>query len=75
MRERVARLRAIGARLNRVFRSRFVGATLGGLTIEDGTLVMTDNYLRVRIAPGLKRNERVVVKIVADGEPMRGEFL
>ena len=29
-----------------------------GLTLEDGTLVVTDNYLKVRIPPGRARNER-----------------
>ena len=43
------------------------------MTIEDGTLVLTDNYLRVRIPAGLPRNERVRVKIAADGQPMTGD--
>ena len=31
-----------------------------GLTLEDGSLVVTDNYLKVRIPPGMRaRNERV----------------
>ena len=32
-----------------------------GLTIEDGSLVVTDNYLKVRIPPGHVRNEWVSV--------------
>ena len=35
---------------------RKCGTVRPGLTIEDGTLVVTDNYLKVRIPPGLPRN-------------------
>ena len=34
-----------------------------GLTLEDGTVVVTDNYLKVRIPAGTVRNERVVVRL------------
>lgn len=34
-----------------------------GLTLEDGSVVVTDNYLKVRIPPGHARNERVRVRI------------
>ena len=37
------------------------------MTLEDGTLVVTDNYLKVRIPPGLPRNVRVVVRPIGDG--------
>ena len=73
VRRRVQELRAVGADLNRRFRRRFLGSVRDGLTIEDGTLVLTDNYLRVRIPAGLPRNERVRVKIAADGQPMTGD--
>ena len=67
IRERGARLRQIGAELS----SRFIQAQIGtirpGLTLEDGSLVVTDNYLKVRIAPGLKRNERVRVRVTSAG--------
>ncbi|MGE5360226.1 MAG: MiaB/RimO family radical SAM methylthiotransferase [Bacteroidales bacterium] len=75
VRARVTSLRALGAELNRKFRQQFVGTSVDGLTIDDGTLVLTDNYLRVRIDAGLKRNERVGVRIVADGDPLRGELI
>ena len=54
IRERGARLREIGARLSARFRDAQVGTIRPGLTLEDGTLVVTDNYLKVRIAPGLR---------------------
>jgi hypothetical protein len=33
------------------------------LTLEDGSVAVTDNYLKVRIPPGRARNERVTVRI------------
>ncbi len=73
VRERVRALRAIALDATRRFRTRFVGAIRDGLTIDDGSLVLTDNYLRVRIPPGLARNDRVKVRIVADdGDGLRG---
>jgi hypothetical protein len=46
-----------------------------GLTLDDGTLVITDNYLKVRVAPGLPRNVRVRVRLLANGESMTGDVL
>jgi threonylcarbamoyladenosine tRNA methylthiotransferase MtaB len=66
IRERAAALRAIGSTLARRFRERQVGCIRPGLTIEDGTTVVTDNYLKMRIPPGLGRNQRVAVKIGND---------
>jgi threonylcarbamoyladenosine tRNA methylthiotransferase MtaB len=63
VRARGARLRAIGADLSRRFRDAQTGTVRPGLTLEDGTLVVTDNYLKVRIPPGLPRNRRVTVLI------------
>ena len=63
IRERGARLRSIGAELSARFRASQIGTVRPGLTLEDGTLVVTDNYLKVRIAPGTKRNTRVFVRI------------
>jgi threonylcarbamoyladenosine tRNA methylthiotransferase MtaB len=66
IRERGNELRRIGAELNARFRVSQTGAVRPGLTLEDGTLVVTDNYLKVRIAPGTARNTRVRVAI---GDP------
>ena len=49
IRERGAQLREIGADLAARFRAAQIGAIRPGLTLEDGTLVVTDNYLKVRI--------------------------
>jgi len=67
IRERGTRLRAIGAELSHRFRARQVGTVRPGLTLEDGTLVVTDNYLKVRIPAGLPRNRRVRVMLGQDG--------
>ncbi len=63
VRERASRLRAIGAELSARFRDAQAGAVRPGLTLEDGTLVVTDNFLKVRVAPGLVRNRRVDVRL------------
>jgi threonylcarbamoyladenosine tRNA methylthiotransferase MtaB len=63
IRERAAQLRDTGARLARRFLASQAGTTRPGLTLEDGTLVVTDNYLKVRIAPGTARNQRVRVRL------------
>ena len=63
IRARGAQLRAIGAVLTTRFHARQVGTVRAGLTLEDGTLVVTDNYVKVRIPPGLRRNERVTVRL------------
>jgi threonylcarbamoyladenosine tRNA methylthiotransferase MtaB len=72
IRERGSVLRAIGVDLTRRFRGSQVGTTRRGLTLEDGSLVVTDNYLKVRIAPGLARNVRVKVRISGTGETLSG---
>jgi threonylcarbamoyladenosine tRNA methylthiotransferase MtaB len=69
IRDRAARVREIGRRLTLKFHASQVGAIHRGLTLEDGTLAVTGNYLKVRIPPGHGRNEWVNVKIdgVTDG--------
>jgi threonylcarbamoyladenosine tRNA methylthiotransferase MtaB len=56
VRRRGQRIREIGAALAARFRASQSGSVRRGLTLEDGTLVVTDNYLKARIAPGLPRN-------------------
>jgi hypothetical protein len=65
-------LRAIGAELTRRFHESQRGTVRPGLTLEDGTLVVTDNYLKVRIAAGLTRNQRVRVRIDEVGSVLSG---
>jgi len=63
IRERASQLRAIGAALADRFRRDQVGTVRPGLTLDDGTLVVTDNFLKVRIPPAYARNQRVRVTI------------
>ena len=72
IRERGARLRQIGAALSARFHDAQVGTIRPGLTLEDGSLVVTDNYLKVRIPAGLKRNERVRVRVTDTGSGVVG---
>jgi threonylcarbamoyladenosine tRNA methylthiotransferase MtaB len=65
-RERGMQLRTISAELTRRFHDSLRGTTRPGLTLEDGTLVVTDNYVKVRIPAGLSRNQRVRVRLSAD---------
>jgi len=44
-----------------------VGTERPGLTLEDGTLVVTDNYLKVRIPAGHRRNTRVRIRLTGNG--------
>jgi threonylcarbamoyladenosine tRNA methylthiotransferase MtaB len=71
IRDRGAELRRIGADLASRFRASQTGTVRPGLTLEDGTLVVTDNYLKVKVAPGLPRNTRVRVRIEPVGPTFR----
>jgi threonylcarbamoyladenosine tRNA methylthiotransferase MtaB len=75
VRDRARVIREIGRMLTEQFRREQVGTIRPGLTIEDGSLVLTDNYLKVRIPAGCARNERVRVRITVAAEAMRGEIL
>jgi threonylcarbamoyladenosine tRNA methylthiotransferase MtaB len=75
IRERGSALRAIGAELARRFRLSQCGTVRAGLTLEDGSLVVTDNYLKVRIPPGVARNQRVRVRIDEAGDALRGSVV
>jgi threonylcarbamoyladenosine tRNA methylthiotransferase MtaB len=74
VRERARRLRDISEQLTACFRASQIGTVQQGLTLEDGSLVVTSNYLKVRIAAGRARNEWVKVRITShhDGELLAG---
>ena len=74
VRERGRRIREIGRALTARFRDSQVGTTHRALTLEDGTLVVTGNYLKVRIPAGRSRNEWVQVTLTShdDGELLGG---
>jgi threonylcarbamoyladenosine tRNA methylthiotransferase MtaB len=65
VRDRASRLREIGQRLTQRFRDSQVGTTHRALTLEDGSLAVTGNYLKVRIPAGHARNEWVRVRLVS----------
>lgn len=65
IRARADMLRERGRALMRRFEAAQAGQVRRGLTLEDGTLVLTDNFLKVRIPPGHARNEWVDVRISA----------
>jgi threonylcarbamoyladenosine tRNA methylthiotransferase MtaB len=74
IRERGRRVRDVGARLTQGFRDSQIGTTHRALTLEDGTLAVTGNYLKLRIPGGASRNEWVRVRVTShvDGELLRG---
>ena len=74
IRERARRVRAIGRRLMDRFHDAQVGTTQRGLTLEDGTLVATGNYLKVRIPPGWPRNQWVRV-LINSADPMTASVI
>jgi threonylcarbamoyladenosine tRNA methylthiotransferase MtaB len=74
VRERARAIRETGQRLTMAFRASQVGSVHRGLTLEDGSLVVTGNYLKVRVPPGRSRNEWVNVRLLSqhDGELLSG---
>jgi threonylcarbamoyladenosine tRNA methylthiotransferase MtaB len=73
-RERGRRVREIGQRLAARFRDSQVGTNHRALTLEDGSLAVTGNYLKLRIPPGPPRNTWVRVRMTShhDGELLAG---
>jgi threonylcarbamoyladenosine tRNA methylthiotransferase MtaB len=60
---RAQRLREISHQLSERFRARQHGTVRPALTIDDGSVAVTDNYFRVSAPPGHARNEWVQVTI------------
>jgi threonylcarbamoyladenosine tRNA methylthiotransferase MtaB len=60
---RATRIREVGRLLSDRFARAHMGTVRPGLTLDDGTTVLTDNFLKVRIPKGLTRNMRVRVRI------------
>jgi threonylcarbamoyladenosine tRNA methylthiotransferase MtaB len=72
IRDRARRLRDLSAGLTRRFRAGQLGTVHRALTLEDGSLAVTGNYLKLRIPSGRVRNEWVRLRVVDDG---RGELM
>jgi threonylcarbamoyladenosine tRNA methylthiotransferase MtaB len=75
VRERARVVRDISGQLKRQFHRTQDGTVRPALTIDDGTMVVTDNYLKVQIPPGRTRNESVNVRVKLAGESLLGEVL
>lgn len=63
VRRRALRVREISAQLSQRFREGQRGTVHRALTLEDGSLAVTGNYLKVNIPPGRQRNEWVTVQV------------
>ena len=72
--ERCADLRQVSERQRKAFAASQVGAVRHAITIEDGARAVTDNYLKVAIAPGRRRNERIGLRVLS-ADPLRGEVV
>jgi threonylcarbamoyladenosine tRNA methylthiotransferase MtaB len=72
---RGARLREIGSRLTHRFLESQLGTVHRALTLEDGTLAVTGNYLKVRIPSGRVRNEWVRVRITGTSPDVTGDVV
>jgi threonylcarbamoyladenosine tRNA methylthiotransferase MtaB len=68
IRERGRRIRDIGQRLAWRFRESQLGTVRRALTVDDGSSVVTDNYLKVRVSAGRTRNQWVRVRIKSHHE-------
>lgn len=68
IRDRGRRIRERSAQLSSAFRQSQVGSVRAGLTIEDGTTVVTDNYLKLGIPAGMVRNTPVRVRVLSQHE-------
>jgi len=71
VRERARALREAGAARSRVFRESQVGTLRLGLTLDGGSIVATDNYLKVRVSSEQSANQPVRVR-VTNAEPLTG---
>jgi threonylcarbamoyladenosine tRNA methylthiotransferase MtaB len=61
--ERAQRVREMSRSLHERFRVAQLGTVRPALTIEDGAVAITDNYVRVPVAPGHARNELVFARL------------
>jgi len=75
VKDRAARLRDLGMQLSSRFLRAQIGTTRPGLTLDDGTTVLTDNFLKVEVPPGLPRNVRVSVLIEAASPALVGRLI
>jgi threonylcarbamoyladenosine tRNA methylthiotransferase MtaB len=66
VRARAAAVRAVSDTLSRAFRGAQVGSVRRALVVDDGSAVVTDNYLRLRLDQPRVRNEWMDVMVTSD---------
>jgi len=74
VRDRSRRIREISERLAKQFRRSQVKTVHRALTLDDGTLAVTGNYLKLKIPPGLSRNQWIDVRVTS-ADPLSGEIV
>jgi threonylcarbamoyladenosine tRNA methylthiotransferase MtaB len=72
IRERARVVRDVSQRLSEEFHRSQIGTVHRALTVDDGSLAVTGNYLKLRIGAGHPRNEWVTVRVTSNSE---GELL
>lgn len=72
VRERAGQVREIARTLTDRFHASQVGVRHRALTIGDGSMAVTGNYLKVHIPAGLPRNVWIDLRIVDAGPALRG---
>jgi threonylcarbamoyladenosine tRNA methylthiotransferase MtaB len=72
--ERNRILRELAARKNLEFRRAMIGRTLSAVTLDDGPIALTDNYLRVELAAPREPNRIVDLRIGGAGESALLEY-
>jgi tRNA A37 methylthiotransferase MiaB len=76
VRERARRTRDIGAALTARFRAAQIGTLHRALTLDDGTVAVTGNYLKATIPRGHRRNEWVTLRVTeVRGGVLMGEVV
>lgn len=72
--ERNRVLRELAAKKNEAFRRSFIGRTVSAVTLDDGPVALTDNYLKVELAAPREPNRIVDLRIGGVGEGTLREF-
>jgi tRNA A37 methylthiotransferase MiaB len=67
-RERTRILRAVSARKNIEFRRGMIGKTLSAVTLDQGAIALTSNFLNVQMAQPREPNQIVSLEIGAVSE-------
>ena len=71
IRARAKRLRGVGGQLAAAFRLHQIGRECEAIALDAEGLVLTDNYLKVRVLAGVKPNSLLRVRIDS-AEPLTG---